>query len=226
MEATRITRSTKPEDIHARFLAALCQGDLAPGQRVGEVSLAARWGVSRLPVRDALIRLEAEGLVERRKQSGTYITEASLEEALEIYALRAVIERWVVRQVAEVVTEAQLEELKLLANKADATRPGDRVEAIIDRESRFHLRLCEIAGLRYTLRILNLNYLFARSFQLMAQKTGGGPTSIHKELVEALRSRDADRCEELIKQEAIKHRAAIEEHFQTPTADSKTPQTA
>jgi DNA-binding GntR family transcriptional regulator len=186
-------------DIYSQFLQALASGSIRPGQRVGEVSLAARWGVSRLPVRDALIRLEAEGFVERRKQSGTYVKETDFDELKEMYSLRAVIEGWVVRQVAEVATEAQLNELERLAKKVDSTRPGEKAEKIIDRESKFHLRLCEIAGLRYTLRILNLHYLFVRSFQLQIQESGGGPTHVHRDLVAALRTRNGDRCEAWVK---------------------------
>lgn len=199
-------------DIYSQFLQALATGAIRPGQRVGEVSLAARWGVSRLPVRDALIRLEAEGLVERRKQSGTYVKQASFDELMEMQTLRAVIEAWVARQVAEVVTEAQLKELERLAEKVDTTRYGEKIETIIDRESKFHLRLCEIAGLRYTMRMLNLQYLFARSFHLTVEKTGGGPTKhLHRDLVTALRTRDGDRCEAFIKNNYLEERKRLEQ---------------
>lgn len=191
--------SAEPTDIHTLFLQALESGAIRPGQRVGEVSLAARWGVSRLPVRDALIRLEAEGIVERRRQSGTYVKETDLDELEEMYALRAVIEAWVVRRAAETVTETQLNELQELAEAVDKTRTGEGIEKIIERESRFHLRLCEVAGLRYTLRILNLHYLFIRSFKMAAEQTGGGPSQVHRDIVAALRTGDPDRCEEVIK---------------------------
>lgn len=188
-------------DIYSAFLKDLASGAIEPGDRLGEESLAARWNVSRLPVRDALIRLEAEGLVERLPNVGTYVRQINVQEVEELYELRAALEGVVVRHVATKATDKQLEELEKLARKADSMCRGGDSNKIIEYEMRFHQRLCEIANMRHALRLIRMQYLWQRCFRLALSITGGGPTDTHLVLVNELRTRHADRCEKLIKKQ-------------------------
>jgi DNA-binding GntR family transcriptional regulator len=81
--------SKKPlrEDIHALLGERIVRGDLLPGNRLQDVQLAAELGVSRTPVREALLRLEREGLVESDPNRGFFVAQLSRKDALEIYPI-------------------------------------------------------------------------------------------------------------------------------------------
>lgn len=190
-------------DIYSAFLKDLATGAIHPNQRVGEETLAARWKVSRLPVRDALIRLEAEGLVERKPSSGTYVKKIDLEEMEEIYTLRAAIEGCVVRKVVQVATDTQLDDLEVLARRLDAVTVNTSAEEIVEREMKFHLGLCKVAGMLHASRMLRIQHLLLRSIKISLQVDpvdSDMPITLHQDLMKALRTRDADYCEAVFRQ--------------------------
>ena len=90
----------------------LLGGDVRPGQRLSHRSLAKDLGLSRSPVREALLQLEAEGLIEHRPQSGVYLREVSPRELDELYAMRELIEPYAAGRAAERADTAQLERLR------------------------------------------------------------------------------------------------------------------
>ena len=212
MKRNRITRVERPRrktgksrrvsagGVYAQFLNELLEGSIVPGERLGEPTLAARWQVSRPPVRDALIRLECEGLVERRAKSGTYVRSMDVSEVEELYDLRAVIECFVVRKLCKTVTDADLDELQQLAVQADAANMETMsAQEVIERESRFHLKLCELAQLRHALRLLNMPSLLLSTLRMaLQQQIPFTAMRQHQELVEVLRTRDARRCEKFV----------------------------
>ena len=196
-----ITKTAGKRDIYSALLTDLASGDILPGQRLGEETLAVRWKVSRWPVRDALIRLESEGIVERRPSSGTYVREVSAKELDELHELRAAVEGLVIQKVVKIATENELDELESLARAADEQYRGRDVEKIIDHEMRFHLRLSEIADMRHAMRVINIQYLLAYCFRMIVKANITEPIGCyHIEIVNALRTRDAARCDSLLKQ--------------------------
>lgn len=180
--------------VHGRFLQELASGSIQPGDRLGEPTLAARWKVSRPQVRDALIRLECEGLVERRPQSGTYVREYSRDEVAELYRLRAMLEGFVARKLVEVVSDRELDELEKLAFEADNCDATTGSEETFRRESRFHLRLCELARMPHVMSVINMRHLLLTTLYMTSQNEPS-PLVEHRRLVEILRTRDADLCE-------------------------------
>jgi DNA-binding GntR family transcriptional regulator len=84
--------ATTPDLIAERIRADILSGLLAPGQPLRQEDLASRFGVSRLPVRDALVRLEARGLVEVFPNRGAFVVSLSADEVREIYHLRVLLE--------------------------------------------------------------------------------------------------------------------------------------
>jgi DNA-binding GntR family transcriptional regulator len=84
--------ATTPDLIAERIRAEILGGVLAPGQPLRQEDLATRFGVSRLPVRDALVRLEAQGLVEVFPNRGAFVVSLSADEVREIYHLRVLLE--------------------------------------------------------------------------------------------------------------------------------------
>ncbi len=103
-------------------------GELAIGAKLNEVALAERLGVSRGPVREAFRALEESGLVHLEKNRGVFVRQISVEEADEIYEVRATLDEWVGRRLAQTATAGQVKELKAIVERMDhATGEGRRI---------------------------------------------------------------------------------------------------
>src|SRR5690606_31424970 len=107
--------SVDPGPASARIAAGLRQqilhGELAPGSRIRQEELAAQFGASRLPVRDALRQLEAEGLVRLVANSGAWVERLSLAECTEVYLVRERIEPLLLSMSIPHLGESELERL-------------------------------------------------------------------------------------------------------------------
>src|SRR3954466_13793615 len=90
---------------------AILQGEYEPGSKLIEASLAEKMGVSRGPVREAFRMLEEAGLVRNEKNRGVFVRDIPIEEAVEIFDLRAAMDDLVGRQLAARITPAQLKEV-------------------------------------------------------------------------------------------------------------------
>lgn len=122
----RIRESTTRWQVYARLRNDIVALDLAPGQAVSEAELAEVYGVSRTPVREALIRLTEDHLVEVVPQLGTYVTRISVREVTDVHFIRETMELATLPHVVERITkedEAQLRDL--LAKQRFATERGD-----------------------------------------------------------------------------------------------------
>ncbi len=112
---------------HERIREAIVAGTLAPGQRISERGLAQALDISAQPVREALRRLEAEGMVESRPRSGTYVADLSPARLIEIGLIRAVLEGLAAALAARRATAADREALRRrLAAIGAATAGGDQ----------------------------------------------------------------------------------------------------
>lgn len=116
---------------------AILDGRLSPGTRVRQEALARRFGVSRIPVREALRQLESEGLVTLVPHSGARVARLDLAEHLELYRIREALEPVAAAESAPNLTDDQLDELRSLAAQiADAVDDEPRW---LELDRRFHL---------------------------------------------------------------------------------------
>ena len=104
----------------------ILDGEIGPGSKLTEAWLSERLGVSRGPIREAFRMLEESGLVRQEKNRGVFVREIPLEEALEIYDLRAAMDELVGRRLAETITPEQLKSARAIVERMDAAaRAGD-----------------------------------------------------------------------------------------------------
>jgi len=137
------------EEIAQRLQEDIASGRLAPGAPIRQEAVAAERGVSRLPVREALRRLESQGLVVLRPHAGARVAVLDFGECLEIYKIRERLEPLAFSESARRITEEQVEEVqRVLARLQEIRDPAAWIEA--DRA--FHLSL--YAGLQ-TQRMLS-----------------------------------------------------------------------
>ncbi|GAA2465888.1 GntR family transcriptional regulator [Streptomyces mauvecolor] len=126
--------------------AALVAGELRPGTIYSAPGLAADFGISATPVREAMLDLAREGLVEPVRNKGFRITEVSERDLDQYKELRALIEVPTVGRVTDTASAEQLEALRPVAEEiVDRARAHDLI-GYLDADRRFHLRLLGLAG--------------------------------------------------------------------------------
>jgi phosphonate utilization transcriptional regulator len=173
----------------------LC-GELAPGAKLTEMALAARLGISRGPLREAFRMLEEAGLVRTEKNRGVFVRDLPVDEAVEIFDLRAAMDEWVGRQLAKSITPTQLKEVRTLVEAMERAVKVDDLRSYHLLNLKFHDRLVEMAGNRkltaiYRKLIKELS-LFRRLNLEGPEKGGLLPLSAseHRAIVKAIASGD------------------------------------
>jgi DNA-binding GntR family transcriptional regulator len=185
--------------IAGRLREAILAGYFEPGEQLREEPIARSMGVSRGPVREALLRLDREGLVVVRRNRGAFVAQLSAQDLEEVYTFRMAIERLAVQRVVNQATDEQLAGLQAMVNTmAAADAKGITEQDAADLDLRFHdlvyaasnhRRLSESwANLRPQVLILLLNRNVARvdfrDYLVMG----------HQWIVDALRDRDESRA--------------------------------
>ena len=121
-------------------------GELPAGSKFNEAAIAERLGVSRGPVREAFRALEESGLVRLEKNRGVFVRQIPIEEADEIYELRAVLDEFVGRRLAQSASAEQVRELSARVDRMERAAAKGDVEAYLAANVAFHDRLVELAG--------------------------------------------------------------------------------
>ncbi|MCU0940439.1 MAG: phosphonate utilization associated transcriptional regulator [Burkholderiaceae bacterium] len=134
--------SAAQQEIERMILA----GEIAPGAKLTEAWLSERLGISRGPIREAFRMLEEAGLVHQEKNRGVFVRTIPLEEAIEIYDLRAVMDELVGRRLATGISAEQMRRVKLVADQMDQAVRTDDVDAYHRLNLQFHDLLLDFAG--------------------------------------------------------------------------------
>ncbi|TKW67829.1 MAG: GntR family transcriptional regulator [Paracoccus denitrificans] len=181
--------------------AAILRGDISPGERLSEVEIGKRIGVSRQPVREAFIRLTTEGLAEVRPQRGTYISRISVAAVLSARLIREAVESDLVRMIAADIDDAALTSFDHeIASQRKAMEQGDS-DAFVQLDDKFHHLIAVLAQQEAVWGVLEglksqmnrLRHITARTFDI--QKLIGQ----HVDIVEGLRRRDARLAEKAMR---------------------------
>jgi DNA-binding GntR family transcriptional regulator len=131
--------------VQAELERLITDGELQPGERLNEVALAKRLGVSRGPVREAARGLEKSGLVTVIVNRGAFVRTLTIDEAMDIYELNAVIFGLAASQLAVLVSAAQAMELRGLVDGMDRAAEASDADAFFELNVRFHQRIMSFA---------------------------------------------------------------------------------
>jgi DNA-binding GntR family transcriptional regulator len=174
---------------------ALTSGRLKPGERLLEAVIAGQMGISRAPVREALRQLAQEGLVVHKPHRGAFVASLSPSDAREVYSLRAALEGHAAYLVSHSATDTELQELLALATAMQLPAQANDLPALIERDFRFHKRLCELAGQKRLMDVWLSMSTQIRAFITITQRIYLPPVEIsrrHIALAETLIARDAE----------------------------------
>lgn len=134
---------TMQEIVTEKLRDAILHGELTPGEKLVQDELARRYGVSRMPVREACRTLEGEGLVTFHPHRGVAVTELSAEEIREVFSIRLLLEGMATRQAATHMTEEVAGELRSLLIQLEAAQ--DDADRYLDLNQSFHYELFRAA---------------------------------------------------------------------------------
>ena len=193
--------------VYTTIVDAIHNGDLEPGDRISEVAIAERLGISRSPVREALARLAHDGLVEQRPRRGTFVAEFTEKDIAEIREARAMIEARAAREACLKIGEAEERKLRGLIDKMeDSALELDWTKTAV-LNARFHEAIVEIADNNVLRRIWGvldpLAWLVAASVPPDSYHDPVDVRDRHEWLLDALLSGDPDQAEEGVRSHIV-----------------------
>jgi DNA-binding GntR family transcriptional regulator len=196
----RLPRETAREYVYRTIKANIVSLDLPPGTMVSETELSVELGVSRTPVREALIELNRSNLVEIYPQRGSFISLIDSELVDEARFLRLVLEKAMVELVCDSATQEMLsgleENLRLQEFYLENTSP----EKILELDNEFHKLLFLICKKEYSYKMLetmSVHFDRVRSLSISAIRDKK-IVSDHKELIDAIKSKDKEMAKTII----------------------------
>ena len=198
--AAPLARRALYQDVADRLRQQIFARELEPGSWIDEMKLAAAYGISRTPLREALKVLAAEGLVTMKVGRGAWVTEMSREDVAQVYHLLGLLESDAAARVAAHATPAQRDELAAL--HAQLEKQVRQRDAFFATNERFHMALLRIAGNRWAeqmvtdlRKVMKLN----RHHSLFKQGRLADSLAEHRALMGAIAQRNGDAAAQLMR---------------------------
>jgi len=206
MENKIRTRLNLSEDVYEAIKKRLGDKDLKPGTRIKEEWLAEELGVSRTPVREAINKLEREGLVEIIPRYGTFVTNLSPKDVEEIYDLRGTLEGLAIRSIFLKLDKEKFNE-KLLEidefhRKCESYLEEGNLEPFIKADIAFHnflVRSSQNSRLIQIMNNLNAQIQLGRMESFSVPGRAEKSLKEHEEIINAMLQGDVDKAEKLIR---------------------------
>jgi len=204
------TSVTLKDHIYERLRAAIQDMDIYAEDtdlRLDERSLAEQLGVSRTPLREVLVKLEQEGLLEVKPRRGIFVQRKTLEEILEMIVAWAALESMAARLAAETAHDAEIASLRDMAAKYSVTKAGADIAEYSDDNIRFHQRILDIS--HCTLLGTLANGLFVHMHAVRRRAMGeedrvARSVVDHMGIIEALEARNGALAADLVRDHTMR----------------------
>ena len=141
-----LRQQTTPAAVHERLRRAILNGQLPAGSQLREAHIAKDLGISRSPIREALSRLEEEGLVDRIAFRGSFVATVSPEKIAEIAQTRVLVEPWVVAQSRPAILDSHKAEFEARVTRLERATAGNDEPEMIDAHLSLHGLFYELCG--------------------------------------------------------------------------------
>jgi DNA-binding GntR family transcriptional regulator len=182
---------------------AILSGQFKPRERLIEMDLITRFGISRTVIREAFKRLEAKGLIRVTPYRGAVVADLTVEEIEEIYFVRIRLERIAAQLVLEHITPAEIKQIKELSREVEANL-RQKTHQMIEKDSEFHRTIFRACRNRHLSNIID--YLRTKA-HIVRYNAWSLPHRIeqsileHREMIKSIEEKDLSRFEKLI----VKH---------------------
>ena len=183
------------EIVYEQLKLQILTGKITPGTRMMEVELADEMGVSRTPIREAIRKLEKEGLVTIEPRRGAYASDISVKDMVDTLEVREDLEGLAAALAAERMTDEQMEELIQITRKYSEAISNSDTEKIISYDEQFHKHIVACSGNKTLIQLsetvqelaLRFRYLFYDDFSRYENM----PVE-HRQILDAIKGGDAD----------------------------------
>lgn len=183
---------------------AILKGELVPGERLMEKQLAERMGVSRTPIREAIRKLELEGLVLMVPRKGAEVAKITEKDIKDVLEVRATLEALAVRLACEKMDEQGMEKLTQVKEAFEKAAEKKEIELLIIKDVEFHDAIFAATGNEKLIHIVNnlreQIYRFRVKY-ISEMNDYSGLVKEHEEIVESIRNGDRQKAEEI----AVRH---------------------
>ncbi|MFG0605204.1 GntR family transcriptional regulator [Vibrio mimicus] len=211
--------NTKSENLTEYLIEAIVEGQLAPGSKISEPELAKQFQVSRGPLREALMRVEGLGLIERIPHIGARVIQLSPTKLVELYAVREALEGMAARLAARNITEIELAGLESLLSTHSTHI--DQVEGASyfhqQGDFDFHYRIIQASRNQQLIGLLcDELYHLLRMYRYQSPRSHSRPVEAleeHKFILRAIRQRDEELAEMLMRRHIACSRQLIEQQI-------------
>lgn len=193
-------KSTRVDNAYERLKSEILKGDLPPGFQAPEPDIANRLGMSRTPVREALIRLEADGLVGLVPRRGAKVLPISRKDICEIYQILSALEALAARSAAASRGGEALDGVTDLLDRSDRALTDGDIEAWAVLDDQFHRWVASISGnLRLEAEVAGfLDQVYrANNVLLRLNKAPASNADDHRRLVDTIRAGEEDAAAEI-----------------------------
>jgi len=180
---------------------AIITGEIPAGERIVETDYAERLHISRTPLREALRKLERDGLVEYVMRRGVVVRAFTIDDVRQIYTIRNSLEMLTLPSIIENATSEDIASLREKLAEMDKLMEKDDVEGLSPLAREFHTRLTSICGLKRILRVIESQDEYIRRFSAMAIRQENRRDAAHQEhhkLVDYVEAKDLEHFTELM----------------------------
>jgi DNA-binding GntR family transcriptional regulator len=209
-----IQRVSMVDNVTARLRRALLAGDIKPGEPIRVAQLEKRFGVSHIPIREAVRRLESEGLIVAEPQRAAVAAAVDLGDLGGLYDIRRIIECEVIRRSVACMTDEQVENVRAALNALEAVTPDNDSTEFWDLHMEFHRTLLEPGATAWIERVLSQVWLASQRYvRLFVSATIDDAMRDHRELLAACESRDDALAEQILRRHLDRTEAVVRRAF-------------
>lgn len=191
---------------------AIIAGELIPGERLMEVQLAKKMGVSRTPVREAIRKLELEGLVDMMPRKGAHVAELSVKDIMDVLEVRATLDGLATSLAAARMTEDELKNLKHVYSQFVTYMEKENLQGAIKKDVEFHEIIYHSSRNDKLIQISNNLREQIQRFRVIYLKDNSSPKELikeHFEIYEALAARNAELAQKVAQKHIINQEETI-----------------
>lgn len=198
---------------------AILEGDLKAGQRLMEVQLAEQLGVSRTPIREAIRKLELEGLVVMLPRKGAYVANMSFKDLIDVLEIRSSLEGLAASLAAERLREEDISDLERVAKEFEKSVREADIDNVLKKDVEFHEKIFLMANNKKLYQLITSLWEQVHRFRVTYVSNYDASLSLvdeHNRILEAIKSGDC----ELAKKYATEHIEIAEQFFMENTINS------
>lgn len=197
--------------VYETLRQTICDGEFAPGKRLVEEELAEQLQVSRTPVREALRRLESEGLIAHAHGKGATVLGFGRDDVIELYSIREALEALAIHYTIQNITREEIHQLTAIVEKMRSNLRDKDIGAHFEWNQRFNDLLIRTCKMPRLIRLINTYRVHLHRFRYAAMSRHEGrmmeALREHEQILQAVVAKDGAKAESLVKKhlQAAKH---------------------